>query len=319
MSSMGGGGPSPNVYSNVPPLTDEEVAAGGVAVESRGPRMFRPTGRHGARKMTAEERRKVILISAASSAVVLLVIAYLVFLAPGSKAFRDAFFSWHAIRESFPTIVKGFRLNIEAMVISEVLILLFALLLAVLRQLKGPVFFPVRVMAIVYIDLFRSVPILIVLYLLDFGLPALGLPVISTQAPFVYGVIALVLVYSAYVAEVYRAGIESIHGSQTAGARSLGLTQGQTMRYVVLPQAIRRVIPPLLNDFIGLQKDTALLSVIGVLEGARRAQDYAATNFNYASFVVAAIIFVVLTIPLTRYFDHMIARGQRRRAAGGVR
>jgi polar amino acid transport system permease protein len=185
---------------------------------------------------------------------------------------------------------------------------------------------PVGGVAIVYIDVFRSVPILLVLYILDFGMPAVNLPVLSYNpinhqvwGPFVYGVVALVLVYGAYVSEVYRAGIESIHGSQTAGARSLGLTQGQTMRYVVLPQAIRRVIPPLLNDFIGLQKDTALLSVIGVLEAARAAQDYAAVNFNYTSFVVAALLFVIITIPMTRYFDHLLAKDKRRRVAGGVR
>jgi polar amino acid transport system permease protein len=296
---------------------------------SRSPRMFGGgrAGRGGGRKMTAEERRKVILLSTISTVVVVGLIVYLVFFSPGSKAFRDAFLNPTAFKESFPSIIRAFKVNIEAMIIAEILILIFALILAVLRQLKGPVFMPVRVLAIVYIDIFRSVPILLVLYILDFGLPALNLPLLSYPpwnhnkpwGPFVYGVVSLVLVYSAYVAEVYRAGIESIHGSQTAGARSLGLTQGQTMRYVVLPQAIRRVIPPLLNDFIGLQKDTSLLSVIGVLEAARAAQDYAAVNFNYTSFVVAALLFVLITIPMTRYFDYLLAKDKRRRAAGGVR
>ena len=294
---------------------------------SSSPRMFRGgrSGR-GGRKMTAEERRKVILISTISSLVVAGIILYILFLAPGSKEFREAFLSPAAFKESAPSIIRAFKINIEAMVLAEIMILIFALVLAVLRQLRGPVFMPVRALAIVYIDIFRSVPILLVLYILDFGMPAVNLPVLSYNpinhqvwGPFVYGVVALVLVYSAYVAEVYRAGIESIHGSQTAGARSLGLTQSQTMRYVVLPQAIRRVVPPLLNDFIGLQKDTALLSVIGVLEAARAAQDYAAVNFNYTSFVVAALLFVVITIPMTRYFDHLLAKDARRRVAGGVR
>jgi polar amino acid transport system permease protein len=282
--------------------------------------------RGGGRRMTADERRKVIILSTISTLVVAGIIIYVLFLAPGSKAFREAFLSPTAFKQSAPSIIRAFKVNIEAMVLAEILILTFALILAVLRQLRGPVFMPVRALAIVYIDVFRSVPILLVLYILDFGMPAVNLPVLSYNpinhqvwGPFVYGVVALVLVYSAYVAEVYRAGIESIHGSQTAGARSLGLTQGQTMRYVVLPQAIRRVIPPLLNDFIGLQKDTALLSVIGVLEAARAAQDYAAVNFNYTSFVVAALLFVIITIPMTRYFDHLLAKDKRRRVAGGVR
>jgi polar amino acid transport system permease protein len=298
---------------------------------SSAPRMFgggRSGGRRrgGRKKMTAEERRKVILLSTISTVVVVGIILYILFFAPGSKAFREAFLSPKDFKASAPSIIRAFKVNIEAMILAEILILIFALVLAVLRQLRGPVFMPVRVLAVFYIDIFRSIPILLVLYILDFGMPAVNLPVLSYNpinhqvwGPFVYGVVALVLVYSAYVAEVYRAGIESIHGSQTAGARSLGLTQSQTMRYVVLPQAIRRVIPPLLNDFIGLQKDTALLSVIGVLEAARAAQDYAAVNFNYTSFVVAALLFVIITIPMTRYFDHLLAKDQRRRLAGGVR
>jgi polar amino acid transport system permease protein len=330
MATSGGPGQDDNDPSALVGLTapGEPGSAPPDLTGSRSPRMLGGgrSRRGGGRRMTADERRKVIILSTISTLVVAGIIIYVLFLAPGSKAFREAFLSPTAFKQSAPSIIRAFKVNIEAMVLAEILILTFALILAVLRQLRGPVFMPVRALAIVYIDVFRSVPILLVLYILDFGMPAVNLPVLSYNpinhqvwGPFVYGVVALVLVYSAYVAEVYRAGIESIHGSQTAGARSLGLTQGQTMRYVVLPQAIRRVIPPLLNDFIGLQKDTALLSVIGVLEAARAAQDYAAVNFNYTSFVVAALLFVIITIPMTRYFDHLLAKDKRRRVAGGVR
>ena len=157
-----------------------------------------------------------------------------------------------------------------------------------------------------------------VLYLIGFGVPGLGLKYFSSRSEVTYGIVALVLVYSAYVAEVYRAGIDSIHDSQTAAARSLGLSRWQSLRFVVLPQAVRRVIPPLLNDFIGLQKDTALVSVLGSIEAARAAQIYGAEQFNYASYVVAAALFVLITIPLARFTDHLIERGRKRRAAGAV-
>jgi polar amino acid transport system permease protein len=202
--------------------------------------------------------------------------------------------------------------------IAEVLILIFALILAVLRTLPGPVFFPVRILAIVYIDLFRGVPLLLVLFIVGYGLPSLQLPVLSGLSIFVYGVIALTLVYSAYVAEVYRAGIESIHESQTAAARSLGLSRTQSLRYVILPQAVRRVIPPLLNDFIGLQKDTALVSVIGLVEAVRTTQDFATTEATLTSYLAAAMLFILVTIPLARFLDHIIAKDQKRRRAGAV-
>jgi len=189
--------------------------------------------------------------------------------------------------------------------------------IAVVRGIPGPVFFPFRAVAIAYTDLFRGVPLILVLYMIGFGVPGLGLRFFSSQSDVTYGVTALVLVYSAYVAEVYRAGIDSVHESQTAAARSLGLTRWQSLRFVVLPQAVRRVIPPLLNDFIGLQKDTALVSVLGSVEAARAAQIYGAEQFNYASYVVAALLFVLITIPLARFTDHLIGRDRRKRQAGG--
>ena len=179
-------------------------------------------------------------------------------------------------------------------------------------------FFPLRMVAVGYTDVFRGIPLLLVIYITGFGIPGLELRGISTQSPVVLGVTALVLSYSAYVAEVYRAGIESVHPSQVSAARSLGLTQWQALRFVVLPQAVRRVIPPLLNDFISLQKDTALVAVLGPIEAARAAQIYGSSEFNYSSFVVAAILFLLLTIPLARFTDHLIEKDRRRRQTGAV-
>jgi polar amino acid transport system permease protein len=185
-----------------------------------------------------------------------------------------------------------------------------------MRSLPGPVFFPIRALAIGYTDFFRGVPTILVIYILGFGAPPLGAGV--PKSPFVWAVVGLVLVYSAYVAEVYRAGIESVHESQVAAARSLGLSRWQSMRFVVLPQAVRRVVPPLLNDFIGLQKDTALVASIGVVEAFRQAQIDEAATFNFTPYLATALLFVLFTIPLARFTDALIARDKRRRLAGGV-
>ena len=198
---------------------------------------------------------------------------------------------------------------------AEAIILPAALLLAVLRSLPGPVFFPIRALAIVYADLFRGLPTILVIFMLGFGMPALGLSWIP-DSQFFWAVVALSLVYTAYVSEVYRAGIESVHPSQEAAARSLGLTHLQSLRHVVLPQAVRRVIPPLLNDFIGLQKDTALVGTLGVVEAFRQAQIDQAATFNGTYYLVAATLFVAITIPLARFTDWLIAR-DRRRSQGG--
>ena len=178
--------------------------------------------------------------------------------APGWPDVKQSFFNREVFDDSFPDIARAFLVNVKIFLIAEVFILIFALLLAILRSLPGPVFFPLRLLATVYADLFRGIPTILVIYILGFGVTALQLPGVPVS-PLFWGTVALVLVYSAYVSEVYRAGIESVHPSQTAAARSLGLTHGQALRFVVIPQAVRRVIPPLLNDFIGLQKDTALV------------------------------------------------------------
>jgi polar amino acid transport system permease protein len=194
-------------------------------------------------------------------------------------------------------------------------VLVFALAIAIVRGLPGRGAAPLRGLAVVYTDLFRGTPLILVAYLVGFGLPGLQLKVISTQSNFVYGVLALTLVYTAYVTEVYRAGIESVHPSQRMAARSLGLSYAQALRYVIVPQAVRRVIPPLLNDFVGLQKDTALIAVIGVTEAALQAQNFSNKYYNFTAYVVAAVFFVFLTIPLARFTDHLIAvREQRERA-----
>jgi polar amino acid transport system permease protein len=265
-----------------------------------------------------------VLVSSASTVLFFAIIAVIVVLAPGSEIVAERFFRpqhlWQSLvgSEGNPSVLGAFLLNVKIFTVSEVLILILALVIAVVRGIPGPVFFPFRLVAVAYTDLFRGVPLILVLYMIGFGVPGLDLGFVSYLPDVAYGVISLVLVYSAYVAEVYRAGIESVHESQNAAARSLGLTRWQSLRFVVLPQAIRRVIPPLLNDFIGLQKDTALVSVLGSIEAVRAAQIYSASEFNYASYVVAAFLFVLITIPLARFTDRLIARDKRRREAGAL-
>jgi len=237
--------------------------------------------------------------------------------APGWPEVRRTFFDWGEFRASFPEIARAFELNVKIFCIAEVFILAFALLLAVIRSLPGPVFFPLRALAIVYADFFRGVPTILVIAILGFGAPALQVSGVPTSTTF-WGIVALVLVYSAYVSEVYRAGIDSVHPSQEAAARSLGLTRGQTLRKVILPQAVRRVIPPLLNDFIGLQKDTALVGTLGAIEAFQQASIDSAATFHYTPYLAAAVLFVAITIPLARFTDWLIERDRRRRQAQGV-
>ena len=227
------------------------------------------------------------------------------------------FFSWHDISSSFPEIARAFELNVKVFVVCEAVILVFALLIAVLRSLPGPVFFPLRALAIIYADLARGVPTILVIALLGYGAPALQLTGVPRSRVLWAGV-GLILIYSGYVAEVYRAGIESVHPSQEAAARSLGLSRIQALRWVILPQAIRRVIPPLLNDFIGLQKDTALIGTLGVIDAFNQSQIDANATFRFGSYLAAAILFVAITIPLARFTDWLIARDRRRRQTAGL-
>jgi polar amino acid transport system permease protein len=225
------------------------------------------------------------------------------------------FFSPQAFRQSLPDVWEGFKVNLQLMIVAEVLVLVLALALAIVRGLPGRAAAPLRALAVLYTDFFRGVPLILMALLISLGLPGLQIHPISYQSTFVYGVVALTLVYTAYVGEVYRAGIESVHPSQRMAARSLGLTYFQALRYVVIPQAVRRVIPPLLNDFIGLQKDTAIITVAGVIEVLAQVQNFASTYYNFTGFIVAAVFFIFMTIPLARFTDHLIAERERRERA----
>ena len=238
--------------------------------------------------------------------------------AAGWPDVKQAFFDRDLFQESFPDIARAFLLNVKIFLIAEAVILVFALFIAVLRGLPGPVFFPVRVLATIYADLFRGIPTILVIYILGFGVTALQLPGVPVSELF-WGTVALVLVYSAYVSEVYRAGIESVHPSQEAAARSLGLNRFQALRHVIIPQAVRRIVPPLLNDFIGLQKDTALVALLGVVEAFRQSQIDVSATFNYTPYICTAILFIAITVPLARFTDWLVARDRRRQLAGGMR
>jgi polar amino acid transport system permease protein len=256
-------------------------------------------------------RRRQALASGAtagiSSVVLLGALALLVATSPGWPRVRATFFSLAKARAAFPAVLEGLWLNLRVMLVCAVLIFCCGLALALLRTLRGPVFFPLRLAAAAFTDLFRGLPLLLVLFLMGFGVPALRLEGVTSN-PLYLGGAALVLTYSAYVAEVFRAGIESVHPSQSAAARSLGLSAAQTLRYVVLPQAIQRVIPPLLNDAVALQKDSGLIAVLGVVDAIRAAQIATAVDFNFTPYVVAGFLFVCLTIPLTRFTDWLAKR-----------
>jgi polar amino acid transport system permease protein len=258
---------------------------------------------------------RTVSIATASTVIVFTAIIVAVVTAPGWPEVHRSMFNTAEGRDAFPLVARAFELNIRMFMIAEVLVLALALLLAIVRGLPGPVFFPLRMMAIVYTDFFRGVPLILIVYVLGFGVAGLGLTGVPTSVTF-WGITSLVLVYSAYVAEVYRAGIESVHPSQEAAARSLGLTRAQALRYVIVPQAVRRVVPPLLNDFIGLQKDTALVSTIGAVEALRQASINSAADFNYTPYIVAAFFFILITIPLARFTDWLIERERRQRQAG---
>jgi polar amino acid transport system permease protein len=271
----------------------------------------RPQVARGSRILGGEGRRSVA-IALASTVVFVGLVAFAVSRSAGWPQVRHAFFSGRIFGQSFPEIASAFVVNIEIFCSAEAVVVVGALLVAVLRGLPGPVFFPLRALAVVYTDLFRGVPTVLVIYVLGFGVPALQLGGMPTSA-FFWGVVGLVLVYSAYVAEVYRAGIESVHPSQNAAARSLGLTHAQTLRHVILPQAVRRVVPPLLNDFIGLQKDSALVALLGVIESFRQARIDSDATFNFTPYLATAVLFVALTIPLARLTDWLVLRERRRR------
>jgi polar amino acid transport system permease protein len=267
----------------------------------------------------AYRRRQSVLsvaVAAVSTAVLGVVLVVAVTGAPGWDRVRATFLNVAVARDSLPDILTGLWLNIRLLVVCAAGALLLGLGLAVLRTLRAAVFFPLRALSASYTYLFRGTPLLIVLYVLTFGVP--GLRLRGTPSLLVLGGIALVIVYAAYIAEVFRAGIESVHPSQRAAARSLGLTYGQTMRHIVLPQAIRRVTPPLLNDLVALQKDVGLISLAGPIDAIRQAQIQTAEHYNFTPYIVAGALFVALAIPLIAVTDWVTVRAARRQSAEGT-
>jgi polar amino acid transport system permease protein len=258
--------------------------------------------------------RRSTLTALLSTVVFAAVLLFVVTSSPGWSRVQDSFFNLRIGWDSLPALLEGLWLNIRVLVVCEVLVLIFGLGLAAVRTLRGPVWFPVRALAIGYVDLFRGLPLLICLYLVGFGLPGLRLAGIPTN-PVLLGGLALVLIYSAYVAEVFRAGIESVHPSQLAAAKSIGLNYRRTMQLVVLPQATRRVTPALLNDFVALQKDCGLISVLGAVDAVRAAQIQAATTYNFTPYVVAGLLFIALAVPSARLADWAAGRVASRQGA----
>jgi len=246
---------------------------------------------------------------------VFVAVCLLVASSPGWPNVKAYFFSWSDAKESFPDIWDAIWLNIKMFVIAEIVILVVAMLIAMARVSRSPWLMPLRVTAIVYTDVVRGIPTILLVYLFAFGMPALELQGLS-KSPFFWATTALIISYSAYVAEVFRSGIESIHPSQWSSAQALGLSRGQTLRHVVIPQAVRRVVPPLLNDFVSLQKDTALASAAGVFEAVATARDYTLYNFNFTPYLVVACFFIAMTVPLARLCDWLTARMRQRELAG---
>ncbi|MGI6879590.1 amino acid ABC transporter permease [Microbacterium sp. gxy059] len=258
-----------------------------------------------------------VLISIASTIVLAALVWILLLSTPGWARVQESFFDGEVLLAALPRVWSGFLLNLRVLGVTIVLVLVIALLLATLRTLRGPVWLPLRALATVYTDVFRGTPLIIVLYLVGFGIP--GLELIPVRLPYEFwGTIALTLTYSAYVSEVFRAGIEAVHPSQRQAARSLGLTHAKTMRLVVVPQAVRKVTPALMNDFVALQKDVGLVSVLGAVDAVRAAQIETAAFFNFTPYVLAGLLFIVLAIPTIRFTDWYAARVRRREQIGGI-
>lgn len=280
------------------------------------PTTWAPSGRELERRdVRRRQRRRQILVATATTFVVLGLAVAGIVSAPGWDRVQQTFFSWEDARESFPAILDGIWLNIRLFLLCQLAILPLALLIAVARGTRSPWLAPLRLVAVAYTDVVRGIPTILLIVLLGFGVPALQLQGLTSDRTFWAGV-ALVVSYSAYVAEVFRAGIESVHPSQVASARALGLRPLAIQRHVVVPQAVRRVVPPLLNDFVSLQKDTALVSALGIFEAVYTARDYANYNFNYTPLVVVAAFFVVMTVPLARLTDWLQRRLVERERAG---
>jgi polar amino acid transport system permease protein len=260
--------------------------------------------------------RRSAYIAALSTVIFSLFLIIAITSAPGWPRVQASFFDPTIARESIPFVLQGLWLNLRVMAVAAIAIMIIGTLLALARTSKSPILFPIRALAAAYTDVFRGLPLLLVILLLGLGVPGLRLEGIPNSVVFLGG-LALVFTYSAYVAEVLRAGIESVHPTQRMAARALGLTQFQTLRHVVMPQAIRRVTPPLLNDLVSLQKDSGLISVLGAIDAIKAAQILTARDFNFTPYLVAGVLFVLLTIPLTRITDYLARRIEKRREIGG--
>lgn len=270
----------------------------------------------GRRAYRRKRATRSILISMASTLVFALVMWFVITRSPGWERTQETFFSGEHFIKALPQVAKGLWLNIRILLVSVIGVAFFATLLAAARTLGGPIFFPIRFLAAAYTDIFRGVPFLVVLYLIGFGIPALN-P--TTRIPVAFlGTVALILTYTSYVAEVLRAGLESVHPSQRYAARSLGLTHGQTLRHIIVPQAIRKVTPALMNDFISMQKDVGLISVLGAVDAIRGAQIYQAMTYNFTSYVVAGLLFIVMSFPFIRLSDWYTARLRQREQMEGT-
>jgi len=290
---------SPNVVTP-PPLSPDELAR----ILRKPPLWRRP------------DVMRAAIIATVSTIAVILILRWLLMQSTGWESVQTSFLSREHFKEAFPKVWEGFKLNVRIFLIAEPIVLIVSLLLAIMRGLTSPALFPLRTLAILYIDFFRGAPALLVILTLGFGVPGLRIDSLP-NSPVFWGTVACIITSSAYTAETFRAGIDSIHPSQRAAARSLGLSGIQTFRYVVLPQGVRRVIPPLLSGFVSLQKETSLVSVIGPLDATRQAQIYSSLKFNYSSYLAAALLFILVTIPLARLTDYLMARTGSARQIGG--
>ena len=259
------------------------------------------------------QKRRSIAIAATSTVVVLVAIMVLVPMTPGWEKVQKSFFNTAVLIKTFPKLVDAFQLNVMIFLWSAPLIALLGLLVALARDAKSPAMFPLRILGAAFTDVFRGVPVILTVYLIGFGIPGLGLPR-PWNSPYIWGSVALILTYSAYVAEIFRAGIDSVHPSQRSAALSLGLSERQIMWDVILPQAVRNVVPSQMNMLIALQKDVSLLSFIGPVEIFRQAGVFKSLLANFTPYVGAAIIFLIITIPATRYADYLLARQSRERS-----
>lgn len=276
--------------------------------------MFRPpaTGLTRRERYEAQQRRRALVVASASTAGVVAALVVLVPLAPGWDKVRNSFFNAEVFAKSFPKLLEAFWVNVMIFAWCAPAIAVLGLLIALARDVKSPALFPLRIFGAAFTDIFRGVPVILTVYLIGFGIPGLGLPR-PWNSPYIWGSLALILTYSAYVAEIFRSGIDSVHHSQRAAALSLGLSERQVMRDVVLPQAVRNVVPSQMNMLIALQKDVSLLSFIGPVEIFRQAGVFKSLLANFTPYVGAALIFLVVTIPATRYADHLMARQMRDR------